>query len=383
MPHVKRRIALPSMTPGTGRSIVFHRFGRVGSRPKAYLQAAIHANEMPGTMALHHLMPMLVDADRRGRIKGEIVIVPTVNPIGQSQIMGGTHLGRYEFLGRDNFNRNWLDLSGAVADRVGTRLGRNAADNIALIRKAALAALAAMKPVNEIQTLRVEAMKLSIDSDIVLDLHCDMEAALHLFISRQDWPGPAQALAADIGSAATLYNDPYPEALTFSGTNGALWARLARVFPSANIPAACLSATIEYRGQHDVNHALGAADASNLYRFLVRSGIVAGRAGKLPRLKAEATPMGGMDVGYCPKTGMLVYHLPKGSRVRKGDSVCEVIDPGDARGAKARTQILARSDGILFSRKPDGRLAWPGAVVFRIAGPSLLAHRKGMSGLDD
>jgi len=383
MPHSKKRIPLPAMTPGTGRSIVYHRFGRAGARPKAYLQAAIHANELPGAMALHHLMPMLVEADRGGRIRGEIVIVPTINPIGQSQLVGGNHLGRYDFLGRDNFNRNWLDLSGPVADPVGTRLGRNAGDNVAMIRKAALAALAAMRPVNELQTLRVEAMKLSVDADIVLDLHCDLEAVLHLFISRQDWPGPARALAADIGAAATLYNDPFPETLTFSGVNGALWARLAQRFPAAHIPQACLSATIEYRGQHDVNHALGASDARNLYRFLVRRGIIAGRAGALPRLKADATPIGGMDVGYCPRPGMLVYHVPKGARVRKGESICEVIDPGDARGAKARTQIVSRTDGILFSRKQDGRLTWPGAVLYRIAGPKLLAHRKGMSGVDD
>ena len=383
MPHAKRMIVLPSMTPGTQRRIVYHRFGKAGARPKAYLQAAIHANELPGAMALHHLMPMLVEADRRGRIKGEIVVVPTVNPIGLAQLVGNNHLGRYDFLGRDNFNRNWLDLSGAVAERVGRELGRNAGDNVAKIRKAALAALAGMKPVNELQTLRVEMMKLSIDADVVLDLHCDMEAALHLFISRKDWPGPARMLAADIGAEATLYNDPYPESLTFSGVNGALWARLAERFPAAKIPQACLSATIEYRGQHDVNHRLGESDARNLYRFLVRRGIVSGRAGKLPRLKADATPIGGMDVGYCPKPGMLVYHVPKGSRVRKGTPVCEVIDPADARGPKARTQIVARTDGILFSRKPDGRLAWPGAVVFRIAGARVLAHRKGMSGLDD
>ena len=383
MPHSKRRIPLPAMTPGTGRSIVYHRFGRAGARPKAYLQASIHANELPGAMALHHLMPMLVEADRRGRIKGEIVIVPTINPIGQSQLVGSNHLGRYDFLGRENFNRNWLDLSGAVADRVGTRLGRNAGDNVASIRKAAVAALAAMRPATELQALRVEAMKLSVDADIVLDLHCDLEAVLHLFISRQDWPGAAQALAADIGAAATLYNDPFPETLTFSGVNGALWARLAGRFPAAQIPQACLSATIEYRGQHDVNHALGASDARNLFRFLVRRGLIAGRAGPLPRLKAEATPIGGMDVGYCPKPGMLVYHVPKGARVRKGQAICEVIDPGDARGPKARTQITSRTDGILFSRKPDGRLTWPGAVLYRIAGAKLLAHRKGMSGVDD
>ena len=383
MAHVKRSIPLPSMTPGTRRAITYHRFGKAGARPKAYLQAAIHANELPGVMALHHLMPMLVEADRHGRIKGEIVVVPTINPIGLSQLTYNTHLGRYDFLGRENFNRNWFDLSGPVAERVGARLGTNARDNVDMIRNAAAAALAHMKPATDLQTLRVAAMKLSTGADIVLDLHCDMEAVLHLFISRQDWPGPAQMLAADLGAEATLYNDPYPEALTFSGVNGALWARLAQRFPAAAIPQACLSATVEYRGQHDVNHRLGESDAKNLYRFLVRRGLISGRAGILPRLKAPATPIAGMDVGYAPKTGMLTYHLPKGSRVRKGEAVCEVIDPADARGPKARTQILARTDGVLFSRRPDGRLAWPGAVLFRIAGPKALAHRKGMTGLDD
>ncbi len=383
MPHSKNTVALPSMTPGTGRRMVVHRFGRAGAQPKAYLQAAIHANELPGTMALHHLMPMLAEADRRGRMRGQVVVIPTVNPIGLSQLVGHIHLGRYDFLGRDNFNRNWPELSGAVARRVGRRLGRSAAENITLIRDAALAELGAMRPANELQTLRVEALKRSIDADIVLDLHCDGEAALHLFISRQDWPGAARPLAADIGAQATLYNDPFPEALTFSGVNSALWPRLAARFPHANIPQGCLSATIEYRGQHDVNHSLGAADARNLYRFLVRRGIVSGRAGPLPRLKAQATPMGGMDVGYAPKAGMLVYHAAKGARLRKGQPVCEVIDPADARGPKARTQVLARTDGILFSRKLDGRLAWPGMVLYRIAGAKLLAHRKGLSGLDD
>ena len=383
MPKSTGRITLPAMTPGTQRSIVYHRFGKAGARPKAYLQAAIHANELPGAMALHHLMPMLAAADRQGRIKGEVVVVPTVNPIGLSQITGSTHLGRYDFVGRDNFNRNWPELSEAVAQRVGRRLGDDAERNVALVRRAALAALAALEPVNELQTLRVGALRLSIDADVVLDLHCDQEAALHLFISRADLPGPAAELAADIGSEATLYNDPYPEVATFFGVNSSLWARLAARFPDANIPQACLSATIEYRGQHDVNHRLGASDAANLYRFLVRRGVVAGRAGALPRLKAQATPVAGMDVGYSPGTGMVVYHQPKGARVRKGSAVCEVIDPLDPRGPKARTQVLARTDGILFSRKPDGRLTWPGAVLFRIAGAKPLAHRAGMTGLDD
>ena len=98
--------------------------GKAGARPKVYLQAAIHANELPGAMAA---APSDADARRSrtaaGRIKGEIIVVPTVNPIGQSQLVGNNHLGRYDLLSRDNFNRNWLDLAGAVAERVGTGWG--------------------------------------------------------------------------------------------------------------------------------------------------------------------------------------------------------------------------------------------------------------------
>src|SRR5215471_12637521 len=181
MPVSKNKIHLPAMTPGTARSITWLRFGRAGARPKVYIQAAIHTNELPGAIALHHLMPMLAKADSARRIRGELIVVPTVNPIGQSQLVGNNHLGRYDLLSRDNFNRNWLDLSSAVAERVGHKLGRDAAANVDLIRGAARSALRAMKPVNELQTLRVEMLKLSIDADVVLDLHCDMNAVLHLF----------------------------------------------------------------------------------------------------------------------------------------------------------------------------------------------------------
>lgn len=379
----KNRIQLPQMTPGTARSIAWLRFGKAGARPKMYMQAAIHANELPGAMLLHHLMPMLADADAAGRLNGEIIVVPTVNPIGQSQLIGNYHLGRYDLHGRDNFNRNWLDLAGAVGELVGARLGRDATANVDMIRKAALTALKAASPVNELQTLRVEVMKLSIDADIVVDLHCDLEAALHLFTALRDINGPAQEFAADMGVQSTMYNEPYPEALTFSGVNGALWARLAERFPSAAIPQACFSTTLELRSEFDVNHALGASDAANLFRYMVRRKIIAGDAGPLPRLKSAPTPISGMDVGYCPANGFLTYNFAAGSKVKKGDAICDIIDPSDIRGAKGRAQMLSNTDGILFSRKRDGVLSWPGMVAYRIAGPKPLAHRKGMSGLDD
>ena len=388
-----KTVQLPSMTPGTHRTVSVLSFGKSGARPKVYMQAAIHANEMPGTMALHHLMPMLSEADKKGLIKGEIILVPTVNPIGQSQLIGNSHAGRYNFLSNENFNRNWIDVSEPVAQKVWKKIGSNPEANVKMIRKAALEALNEMKPANELQTLRIEMQKLSTDADYVLDLHCDIYAALHLFTAHNDWikgptgplgnEGAVQALAADLGVEATMYNDPYPSTLTFSGVNSALWARLQDKFPQAHIPQACMSVTLEMRSQHDVSDALGMSDAKNLYRWLVRQGVVGGKAAPLPKMKSAASPMSGMDVGYSKGTGFLVFHVKPGAKVKKGQAICDVIDPANPNGPKARTTYTSQTDGILFSRRLDGYLSWPGQVMFRIAGPKPLAHRIGMSGLDD
>ena len=389
----KTFVQLPSMTPGTHRTISVLSFGKTGARPKVYMQAAIHANEMPGSMALHHLMPLLVEAENKGLIQGEIILVPTVNPIGQSQLIGNSHAGRYNNLSHENFNRNWIDLSEGVAEKVWKKIGTDAQANVAMIRKAALQTLKEMKPANELQTLRVEMQKLSTDADYVLDLHCDIYAALHLFTAHNDWvkgptgplnnQGAIQALAADLGVEATMFNDPYPSTLTFSGVNSALWARLQDKFPHAAIPQACMSVTLEMRSQHDVSDALGQSDAQNIYRWLVRQGVLSGKAAPLKKMKTAPAPISGMDVGYSTGTGFLVFHVKPGAKVKKGQPICDVIDPANPNGPKARTTYKSATDGILFSRRLDGYLSWPGQVMYRISGPKPLAHRIGMSGLDD
>ena len=389
----KRSVQLPSMTPGTHRTVSVLSFGKSGARPKVYMQAAIHANEMPGTMALHYLMPMLAEADKKGLIQGEIILVPTVNPIGQSQLIGNSHAGRYNHLSNENFNRNWIDVSEGVAEKVWKKIGNDPHANVKMIRKAALETLNAMKPANELQTLRVEMQKLSTDADYVLDLHCDIYAALHLFTAHNDWvkgpngplgnQGAVQALAADLGVEATMYNDPYPATLTFSGVNSALWARLQDKFPDAAIPQACMSVTLEMRSQHDVSDALGKSDAANLYRWLVRQGVVGGKAAPLQKMKTAPAPISGMDVGYSTGTGFLVFHVKPSAKVKKGQPICDVIDPANPNGPKARTTYKSATDGVLFSRRLDGYLSWPGQVMYRISGPKPLAHRIGTSGLDD
>ncbi|MEM7654054.1 MAG: succinylglutamate desuccinylase/aspartoacylase family protein, partial [Pseudomonadota bacterium] len=127
---------LETASPGTIREIKSHHFGVEGARPKIYLQAAIHADELPALLVAHHLLRKLIEADARGEILGEVILVPVANPIGLSQTLNGYLVGRYELSGELNFNRNWPDLSSALAEKVAGKLGSDSAANEKVVRAA-------------------------------------------------------------------------------------------------------------------------------------------------------------------------------------------------------------------------------------------------------
>ncbi|MCC7271227.1 MAG: succinylglutamate desuccinylase/aspartoacylase family protein [Alphaproteobacteria bacterium] len=384
MPSRATRVPLLSNSPGTQRFLTVYRFGTAGARPKVYMQAAIHANELPGVMALHHLLPMLDAAEKDGKIKGEIIVVPTANPVGLSQHLYNNHLGRYDFNLRENYNRNFLDIGDAVVAKVKGKLGKDPAQNVALVRKLMLKEVAAFQPPNEPQFLKKVLMAMSVDADYVIDLHCDTHSSLHLFAGAS--PRDAvEDMSADIGSVATTVGRPdaIPGIMSFSACNMAPWLKLAKAYPDAALPKSTFSVTIEYRGQADVSHALGRSDGANLFRFLQRRGAIGGDPGPLPKAKCKLTPSWGMDVGYAPKPGMLVYVKDRGAKVKAGETVCEIIDPLDPFAADCRTPVKAVGTGVLVSRRRDGQLTYPGQVVFRMACDKELPHRIGKPGTDD
>src|SRR5690606_33636842 len=173
---VQRRVddlvELPEAVPGTRRSLRIRRFGRPGARPKAYLQAGLHGDELPGILVLDHLERLLEAA----KVEGEIVLVPLANPIGLSQTLVDRHFGRYDLANLSNFNRGWPDLVDAVAAEVGPALGPDPATNVATIREALVRLTRALPAGSENAALRRTLFAHAIDADYVLDLHCDLEA---------------------------------------------------------------------------------------------------------------------------------------------------------------------------------------------------------------
>lgn len=375
------RISLGSMSPGTERFLKVHRYGQKGARPKAYLQASLHADEIPGMMAAHHLLRLLDEAERRGEIIGEIVVVPVANPIGLDQIINGAHSGRYELRGGGNFNRHWPDLHDGLLDAVRPKLGADVEANKKAIRAAIAAKINQMTPDTELARLKVELARLAHDSDMVLDLHCDDEALMHVYMQPVHWPD-FKDLAAETGSYAGLLC-PDSKANSFDETFSVPWTRLAEAlgdqFP---IPPACFATTVEFRGQADVFDEMGTEDGRALYRFLQRHGALAGDPGAAPALKCEGTDLEATDIVRAPKAGFLAYKAALGAQVRKGDLIAEVIDPLIDDSAQCRTEVRASTDGLVLSRCLR-KLVSPGDGIAMIVGKTKLAHRKSGALLSD
>ncbi|MEW6254776.1 MAG: succinylglutamate desuccinylase/aspartoacylase family protein [Pseudomonadota bacterium] len=364
------RVLPPDVAGGPPREITVLRFGTPGARPKAYLQAGLHADEFPGMLVLRHLAAELSELAARGAIPGEVVVVPQANPIGLAQQDHGFLQGRFDVRSGRNFNRDYPDLASLVAEGLNGRLGGDAAANVATIRTAMGQALAGIEPADQLGALRKTLMELAYDADITLDLHADNEALLHLYVGTPLWPGAAD-LAAELDARAILLAEvsgghPFDEAC------GGPWWHLAKCFPDLPIPPACLSATVELRSNDDVDDAAARRDAAALLRFLQRRGVVAGDPGEVPRLLCEAAPLDAMQQVRAPAEGLISYRARLGDRVRSGDIIADIIDPlGDV------TPVPATTDGLLFARHSQ-TYAWVGKVIGKVAGTRPLAERTGL-----
>ncbi len=320
-----RQHPLLAQSLGAQREIVSLHFGQPDRGKKVYLQAGLHADEHPGMLTLHYLKSRLQALDEAGRLQGEIVLVPIANPIGLGNFVLGRQLGRFELSSRENFNRHYLDLAELVREQVAAELGADAEANVRLIRQSMRERLQALRPRTELESLRLCLMRLACDADVVLDVHCDSEAMVHLYVhSAQQAQG--RVLAGYTGAHATLHateqgGNSFDEAFT------SVWYALQQAFPQQPIPMASFAVTLELRGINDVSHELADADAQALLDYLTHLGIIAGEAPPVPAPVCEPTPLCGVEVLNAPHAGIVAYRAPVGSWVEPGTALADVINP--------------------------------------------------------
>lgn len=359
--HVRTH-PLRGSAPGTRRAVTSFHHGPSDSGRKAYFQAALHADELPGMLVAHHLRARLVALEAAGRLRGEIVVVPVANPIGQSQSVLLLHQGRFELGSGENFNRRYPALFGAAVPLLEGRLGADPQANAGRVREVLRTLVAGLPADTELASQRQVLLGLACDAEVVIDLHCDDESLLHLYTGSDLWD-QCEPLARYTGARASLLasesgDDPFDEACSRP------WSQLAAHFAGRHpIPAGCLSVTLELRGLADVAHEQAAADAQALVAFLTHRGFIDGPVPALPPLLEPATPLAGTDVLTAPASGVVVYRRELGERIRAGETVLEILDPLEDR----LHPVASRTDGLLFARQSQ-RYARAGRALAKVAG---------------
>ena len=358
---------------GSQKALTSFHFGTKGRAPKIYLQASLHAEELPGMLVAHHLRSLLEAADAAGRVRGEIVLVPLANPIGLAQRLNHKAMGRFELNSAENFNRHYPALAKVIEPGLRDALGPDAVANVALVRQAIGTYLDKWQPASELQSLRRSLLLLAHDADYVLDLHCDSESVMHFYTEDNCWPQLAP-LARWLGSEAILLARS-SGAWSFDECLSGVWWQLADALTLAGrrvpLPQACCSTTIELRGEADVSHVTAQADAKAIFSWLQHvQALACERAPEVPAPKCQPTPLAGSETLTARGPGLVVFAAEVGSVLQVGDLVAEVIDP-----IVGETQcVLAGVAGVFYARIRE-RYVHAGGEIGKIAGAT--AFRSG------
>jgi predicted deacylase len=157
-------------------------------------------------------------------------------------------------------------------------------------------------------------------------------------------------------------DEPFDEACSM------VWPRLAeeltrRLGHPVTLPHACVAVTVELRGEHDVEHALAAADAEALLQYLAWRGLIDGAPERLPDLACAPTPLAGSIPVVAPHGGVLVFLRELGERMVRGQPIAEIVNPADGTA----TVLASPTDGVFYARE-SRRFVPAGTRIAKVAG---------------
>jgi hypothetical protein len=301
------------------------RFEGDGHGPKVHVQAGVHADEIAGMLVLHLLMQRLRVAEAGGRLKGSVTVVPQANPLGIGQFRQGRILGRYHDATGHNFNRGF-DQSAAME-----------------------------RSMTNVQQWQKKLVQLAAPADVMLDLHTDDEALPYVYVHRRFWPR-GRALAAAMKMDVAIIWDEGGDG-SFEETIIAPWLREGRT-------AQRMAATLELRGQGDVNDRFAEQDAEGLYAWLCGYGVI-DEALPPADWPVEAVEMGHMETIIAPQPGVLIFEKELGDFVEEGQRFARILRrPGDP---SSEVVLYAEQTGRLVTRFRD-RLIAQGMGVAKFTG---------------
>ncbi|MFC6338049.1 succinylglutamate desuccinylase [Pseudomonas sp. CCM 7891] len=357
---------LPPLGPGTMVHLYTHEFTGKGSSRSAYIQAGLHADEHPGLLVVQHLKKMLVTLHKQNKILGRIVLCPFANPVGMTQNVFGFWTGRFNLANGENFNRNFPDLLPLLDAQLNDSTCQKLTPKQRLMN-----AIGAMSPTDTVSTLRQTLLGEALQHDVVLDLHCDTAGVLHLYANQGQRD---QALKlAECMNVEIVFLEESAGGQPFDESCNRPWDWLIKN-ELLSKEARPFAASIELRGQADVDDQLAYEDALGILDFLAEEGLIRLDAPTVAKCIPQVYPLEGASHLPSPGHGLLVWKKRVGEAVSKGQLIGEIV-PIDSAIGTPRMPIFSDVDGVI-AVQPLFKLVRAGQRVALLAGTEPLPNRR-------
>jgi uncharacterized protein len=364
-------INLPSQTPGVVHKLCKHTFSGGSNRRSVYIQAGLHADEHPGLLVIQHLLDHLQQLEQQGLIDGRIVVRPFANPVGMGQQVFGQLPGRFNLANGENFNRNFPNIVAKLESVLTTT--RPAHNDTAAMKALMLSALGDSIPAETVAANKYLLLHEALQHELFIDLHCDTSSILHIY-ANSNQRERALRLATSMGVKAVFLEEeaggfPLDEAYAKA------WKTLyAKEFVDAEHLG--FSATVELRGQADVEDDIAEQDALGLLRFLCAEGLIQQKDASEHPAEAEQVivyPLEGVAHMEATATGIIAWKKALGSAVQRGDIIAEIL-PLDQQLGTPRIPVVSPVNGVLVARHHI-RLVRAGQRIGMAAGTEPLPGR--------
>ncbi|CAG8863174.1 hypothetical protein PS627_00110 [Pseudomonas fluorescens] len=305
-----------------------------------------------------------MDLHQQGRILGRIVICPFANPVGMTQNVLGFWTGRFNLANGENFNRNFPDLI--------PLLETQHIENGPVVPEQKLqAAIAAVPASDTVSALRKALLSEALQHDVILDLHCDTAGVLHLYANNAQRERATRLAACMNIQVVFLEHSAGGQPFDESCNRPWNWLIDQGLSPQEERPFA---ASIELRGQADVNDELAREDAKGILMFLASEGLLRLDDQPLVKCSPHVYPLEGASHLPSPGHGLLAWKKRPGDNVSKGELIAELV-PIDALIGTPRTPIHSDVDGVLVVQ-PLFKLVRAGQRVALLAGIEPLSNRR-------
>ncbi len=322
---------------------------------KVYIQANLHGAEIAGNAVIYQLIEFLSSLDE-SQVNGEIWLVPVCNPVGVNQRTHFFSTGRFNPHDGKDWNRIFWDYEKEVSvnelelfaqkniDLAGEELRTKYLEIIqtSLAEKINQATNSRGLPYSKYYAYVLQS--LSIDANYVIDLHSASINAIDYLYCFQDRQSSTEYFLFDYGILMNKYDgDAFDEA--FLKPWLALEYQLKKL--GRNLIFDVESWTLELGSGMTMNPSSVTKGVEGIKNYLHYKKIL--NLPNLPQKKSpQLIPKNTIQTYYATQGGMIQNCVEKGTRVKKGEKLYEILSFNKSSKIPTIIEISSQDSGLVF-----------------------------------